>query len=295
MDRLGAMQMLVRIIETGSFSAASRQLKIGQPSVSKAIAQLEKHLGVRLLLRTTQGLTPTEAGQAFYQRAKRAIAEVEEAEAAARGASAGLVGKLRVSMTITFARLHVIPRLSSFLEHKPGIEIDLVMADDNIALVEEGVDLAIRMGTLVSSTFTGRRIGQSRRLVMATPDYVSRHGSPEKPSDLAHHQVYVIDNGSEPATSRFKRAGEEMAVSVGARVRLNTGEGVRSAVLAGLGVGIGSEWLFLPEMRSEQLVQLVGDWSLAPMDIWAVFANGRSANAKARAFADFIEEILKEI
>ena len=148
MDRLGAMEILVRVVETGSFSAASRQLKVGQPAVSKAIAQLEEHLGVRLLLRSTKGLTATQAGQLFYERAKRTIAEADEAEFAARAAAAGLTGRIRVSMTITFARLHIIPKLKTFLDQHPGIEIDLVMDDTNVALVEEGIDLAIRMGSL---------------------------------------------------------------------------------------------------------------------------------------------------
>ena len=291
MDRLGAMEMLVRVVETGSFSAASRQLKVGQPAVSKAIVQLEEHLGVRLLLRSTKGLTATEAGQIFYERAKRTIADVDEAEFAARGASAGLTGRLRISMTITFARLHVIPRLES----NPGIEIDLVMDDSNVALVEEGIDLAIRMGALADSTFTVRRIGQSRRLALATPTYVDRMGMPTTPAELTHREVFVIANGGEPATYRFRQDADEIAVPVSGRVRVNTGEGVRAAVLAGLGIGIGSEWLFSPELRSEQLVEVVSGWQLAPMDIWAVFANGRRAGAKARAFADFIEALLKAI
>lgn len=295
MDRLSAMEMLVRVVETGSFSAASRQLKVGQPSVSKAIAQLEDHLGVRLLLRSTKGLTPTEAGQLFYERAKRTIAEADEAEFAARGAGAGLTGRLRVSMTITFARLHVIPRLEAFLEQHPGIEIDLVMDDSNVHLVEEGIDLAIRMGSLADSTFTGRKIGQSRRVVLATPDYLARHGRPETPSELAEHQVFIIANRGDPPMCRFRRKGDEIAISVGGRVRVNTGEGVRSAILAGLGLGVGSEWLFSPEMRSGELIEVIDDWELAPMDIWSVFATGRKVGAKARAFSDFVEQVLREI
>jgi DNA-binding transcriptional LysR family regulator len=132
-------------------------------------------------------------------------------------------------------------------------------------------------------------------LVLATPEYIEFTGMPQTPADLAGREVFVIANGGEPATYRFRQGDDEVAVPVGSRVRVNTGEGVRAAVLSGLGIGIGSEWLFSPELRSGQLVEVVGGWELAPMDIWAVFATGRRAGAKARAFAAFVEGLLKEV
>jgi DNA-binding transcriptional LysR family regulator len=292
---LSAMEMLIRVVETGSFSAASRQLKVGQPAVSKAIAQLEERLGVRLLLRSTKGLTATEAGQVFYQRAKRTVAEADEAELLARGEAAGLTGRLRVSMTISFARLHIIPKLETFLAQHPGIEIDIVMDDTNLALVEEGIDLAIRMGPLADSTFTGRKIGRSRRLVLGAPDYIDKFGRPTTPNELSEHQVFIIANRGDPPMCRFRNGSDEVSLSVGGRVRVNTGEGVRAAVLAGLGLGVGSEWLFSPEIRSGELVEVIADWQLAPMDIWAVFATGPRVGAKARALAEFVEQVLNEL
>src|SRR6201995_526098 len=144
-DRLSAMEAFVRVVETGSFSGAARQLRIGQPAVSKAIAQIEERLGVRLLIRTTHGLSPTESGRNFYDRAKRAMVEVEEADLAARGAGAGLSGRLRVCAAVTFARLHVMPQLPAFLEQHPSLDVDVVLDDRNIDLVEAGVDVALRM------------------------------------------------------------------------------------------------------------------------------------------------------
>src|ERR1700761_690443 len=146
MNRFAAMEAYVRVMETGSFSSAARQLQVGQPAVSKLIAQLEERLGVRLLLRSTHGLTPTEAGQGFYERAKRALDEADEADLAARGAAATLSGRLRISAAVTFARLHVVPRLPQFLASHPELEVEVVLDDRNIDLVDEGIDIALRMG-----------------------------------------------------------------------------------------------------------------------------------------------------
>ena len=148
MDRLAAMEAFVRVIEAGSFSGAAKQLHLGQPAVSKAIAQLEDRLGVRLLLRSTHGSAPTDAGRSFYERAKRAIEEAEEAELTARGAAATLSGRLRVCAAATFARLHVIPRLPTFLAAHPALDVDIVMQDGDIDLVETGIDVALRISPL---------------------------------------------------------------------------------------------------------------------------------------------------
>ena len=144
MDRLGAMETFVYVVETGSFSAAARRLNIGQPAVSKTIAQLESRLAVRLLLRSTRGLTPTEAGLAFFERAKRAIEEANEADNAARGAASGLTGNLRICAAVTFGRLHIVPHLGPFLDQNPDLNIDLMLDDRNVNLVEDGIDIALR-------------------------------------------------------------------------------------------------------------------------------------------------------
>ena len=160
MDRYQAMLTLVRVVETGSFSAAARQLNVGQPAVSKTIAQLEGRLQVSLLIRSTHGLTPTEAGQRFYERAKTALQEADEAELAARGAGAGLSGCLRVSAATTFARIHIIPLLPHFLEHHPELEIDVILDDRVIDLVAEGIDISLRMGALPDSSAVARKLAQ---------------------------------------------------------------------------------------------------------------------------------------
>lgn len=163
MDRYQAMSTLVRVVETGSFSAAARQLNVGQPAVSKTIAQLEARLQVSLLIRSTHGLTPTEAGQRFYERAKAALQEADEAELAARGAGAGLSGCLRVSAATTFARLHIVPLLPRFLEQHPDLEIDVILDDRIIDLVAEGVDVSLRMGALPDSAAIARKLATGAR------------------------------------------------------------------------------------------------------------------------------------
>ena len=148
MNRLAAMEAFVRVIDTGSFSSAARQLRVGQPAISKAIAQLENRLGVRLLLRSTHGLTSTEAGQNFYEHARRSIEEADEADLAARGAGATLSGRLRICAAVTFARLHVVPHLARFLAENPALDVEVVLDDRNVDLIEAGIDVAIRMSEL---------------------------------------------------------------------------------------------------------------------------------------------------
>lgn len=187
MDRLAAMQTFIRVVDTGSFSAAARQLNIGQPAVSKTIAQLEDRLGVRLLTRSTRGLTPSEAGLRFYERARRSLEEADEAELAARGEGAGLTGVLRVSAATTFARLHIVPELQEFLADHPGLEMELILDDRVIDLVEEGVDVSFRMGDLADSSATARRLASSPRIVLGAPASKApyKHKKPCKNNEIS--------------------------------------------------------------------------------------------------------------
>jgi DNA-binding transcriptional LysR family regulator len=203
MDRMAAMETFVRVVDAGSFSSAAKQLRVGQPAISKTIAQLEKRLGVRLLLRSTHGLKPTEAGRNFYQRARRAIEAADEAELAARGAAASLSGRLRICAPVTFARLHVMPRLDLFLAEHPALEVDVLLSEANKDLIGEGIDVALRLGQLADSSFTARRIGQSRRRVIGSPSYFEAMGIPKTPADLAKHRAVVYDQPAGGTTWTF--------------------------------------------------------------------------------------------
>jgi DNA-binding transcriptional LysR family regulator len=288
-DRLTAMEAFVRVVDAGSFSGAAKQLRLGQPAVSKAIAQLEERLGVRLLLRSTHGLTPTEAGWNFYERATRAIEEADEAELAARGSAGTLSGRLRICGPLTFTRLHVMPSLSTFLAEHPSLDIDVVLDDRDIDLIAAGIDVALLIGRLADSAVTARKIGQCQRRVIGTPAYFAQRRVPQTPVDLLAHQAIVYAQRDGGATWAFRQGSSETTVTVSGRLRVSAGEGIREGVLGGLGVAVVSEWLFAPELKSGMVHAVLADWLLPPVDLWAVFPTGRRASAKARAFASFVE------
>ncbi|MCF8481858.1 MAG: LysR family transcriptional regulator [Rhodospirillum sp.] len=287
MDRLQAMTAFVRVVETGSFSGAARHIGVGQPAISKTIAQLEDRLQVRLLVRSTHGLTPTDAGVRFYERARMVIQEADEAELEARGAGAGLNGRLRVSAATTFARLLVVPRLPAFLAQHPDLEIDIVLDDRVIDLVSEGIDVALRMGQLSDSSAVARRLAQGRRSVIATPAYLERAGTPFVPADLAAHEAIVYSQLEN--SWMFRKDGTEASVAIRGRVRVSAAEGIRAAVLADMGLTVNSDWMFAPELETGAVIRVLEDWELPPVDLWAVFPTGRLASAKARAFVEFVE------
>jgi len=290
MDRFQAMATFVRVVETGSFSAAARQLRVGQPAVSKTIAQLENWLQVRLLARSTHALAPTHAGLRFYERARLALQEMEEAELEARGAGAGLSGRLRVSAATTFARLMIVPRLPEFLARHPALDIDLLLDDRVIDLVSEGIDVSLRMGALADSTAIARKVATGGRSVVATPAYLARAGAPAEPAEFARHQAVVYSQLEDAWT--FRRGAAEVTVALRGRLRVSAAEGARAAVLADMGLAVTSEWMFSPELASGEVTRLLPEWTLPPIDLWALFPTGRLASAKARAFVDFIEGVL---
>ena len=235
------MQTFIKVIETGSFSAAARQLRVGQPAVSKTVAQLEERLGLSLLLRSSRSFSATEAGQIFYEHAKLAIAQVDEAELAARGAGAGLTGRLRVSAGVTFARLEIVPNLGAFLTQHPKLEIELILDDRNVDLVGEGIDVALRMGALADSTLSARKIAATRRRVVGTPAYFARAGLPHAPADLADHEAVIYTQRGGGAAWTFVRDGVEESVALSGRIRTTAAEAVREAVLADLGLAVASD------------------------------------------------------
>ena len=292
MDRLAALEIFVRVVDTGSFSAVARDQGIGQPAVSKAVVQLETWLGVSLLLRSTRSVVPTEAGRVFYERARRTIEEAEEAVLAARGSGYGLSGRLRVSTSVCFGRLHVIPRLSEFLAEHPDLEIELVLDDRQVDLVNEGIDVALRMGPMPDSNMTARRIAEGRRVVVATPAYLQRHGTPSSPRELIGHQAIIYSGRAGWTSWTFRKADEAVTVELQGRLKMTAAEGLREAVNRDMGFTIASEWNFWPELKSGKVVALLQDWDLPSTHLSAVYPTGRLASAKARAFASFVERIV---
>lgn len=294
MDRMTAMETFVAVVESGSFSAAARRLNVGQPAVSKSVAQLEERLATRLLLRSTRGLNTTDAGQRFYEHARVAIEEADEAENAAKQSSESVSGRLRVSAAPTFARLHVMPALKRFLDQHPQLEIDIVLDDRHIDLLEEGMDVSLRMGSLDDSGMTARRISRSPRLVVGTPAYFEEAGVPETPADLSRHQAIVYSQRGGGESWSFSQNGAETAVVVSGRVRVSAAEGIRTAVLGHMGLAIASQWMFSPELANGRVRAVLTDWQLPPVDLWAVFPAGRLVTSRARAFVAFVESVLAE-
>jgi DNA-binding transcriptional LysR family regulator len=293
MDRLAAMEAFVVVVDTGSFSAAARRLNVGQPAVSKLVAQLEDRLGVKLLVRTTRGLTATEAGLNYYERARRMIEEVDEAELAARGAGSGLTGRLRICGAVTFARIHLMPHLPEFLARHPELEMEVVLDDRNIDLVQEGIDVALRMGRLSDSSLTARRIASGRHVVVGTPAYFEQTGEPTAPGDLAAHQAVIYDQEGGGWDWTFQRDDAEIAVTLKGRLRVSAAEGVRAAILANAGIAVASEWMFSPEIADRTVKVVLQDWELPRIDLWAVFPAGRTATTKARTFTQFVQEVMR--
>ena len=295
MDRLRDMETFVRVVETGSFSAAARDLDLGQPAVSKTIAALEERLGARLLVRSTRQLSATDAGMAFYERASRAIAEVNEAEAAAQGVGAGLEGRLRISSPVTFARLHVVPQLGAFLDAHPKVRLELVMDDRMVDLVAENIDAALRLGTLTDSALQARKLAQTDRVAVASPAYLTRKGVPSTPADLLEHHGIIYGQNAGGQAWVFRRGTSEIALRLQTRLTFSAAEGVREAVLAGQGFAIASRWLFAPELATGEVIPVLQDWVLPPMELWVIYPSGRLTSSKARAFIEWFEGVMRKV
>lgn len=290
MDRLHAMEVFVRVIETGSFSAAARDLRMGQPAVSKLVAALEDRLQVRLLVRSTRQLRPSEAGQAFYERALRTLVEADDADNAARGEGASLEGRLRVCASVTFARLHMVPRIAAFLDAHPNLRLDLVMDDRYVDLLEENIDVALRAGELSDSSLTARKVASCERYVVASPAYLARKGTPFSPADLLAHNAIVYTHGLVAEEWHFRRGASETSVRVPIRLSCSAAEGVREAVIAGLGLAISSRWMMAPELAQGLVIPVLTEWKLPTADLWAIYPSGKRPTAKARAFVNWFAE-----
>jgi DNA-binding transcriptional LysR family regulator len=288
LDRWLAVRAFIRVVETGSLSAAARSLKVGQPAVSKAVAALERHLGSQLLLRSTRRTVVTEAGSRYYEVAKPAFDSLEEAEQITRGNASGIVGVLRVAAPVTFGRLHVVPALGPFLDANPRLQLEFVLDDRSVDVVEERIDVALRVGAIRQASLIARRLSTAPRLVVASPAYLARRGTPSTPGDLLAHDVVIYtqrDGGNEWT---FRSGTANTSVRIPERLSMTAAEGVRAAVLAGLGLTIASRWMFGPELASGAVLAVLTEYQLDPIDLWAVLPS-RRAPARARAFIDFVQ------
>ncbi|MBR0842011.1 LysR family transcriptional regulator [Bradyrhizobium liaoningense] len=288
-DRLQELTVFVRAAESGSFSKAARELGLSQPSVSRIIGELETRLGVKLLLRTTRRITVTDAGALFLTRAREVLADIEDAEDAARGVDS-LRGTLRITMPIMYGTRHIIPQLPKFLRAHPLLRVELSVADERQDLVVEGTDVAIRLGPLSDSGFGARKLATLPRFLVAAPSYLAERGTPKRPADLASHDCIFGPGLFGRTTWSFTRNGAETSVDVHGRITTDSGPGVFASVLAGFGIAMTSPVMAGPEIASGTLVPLLKSYKLAPVEVYAVFPAGPRPSTKVRALVDFLAD-----
>ncbi|MGL5114602.1 MAG: LysR family transcriptional regulator [Beijerinckiaceae bacterium] len=289
-DILVLFQTFIRVVEAGSFTAVATERNTSQPTISRQIAALEEHLGCLLFQRTTRSLTMTDDGRVFYEHARRTIEAAAEAESVVGRRKGKPSGKLRIAASVVFGRLHIIPRLPRFMARFPDIEIDLLMNDGFSDLVEEGIDLSVRVGLITDGGLIARRIGTTRRAVVATPDYIARRGTPGTPDDLRHHDCIIYSRLATGENWNFAGPDGPVTVPVKGRFHVNNTEGVRAAVLEGLGIGYVPVWHFTNrEIETGKLAVLLQDFTPPAQPISAVYPSRRFLALKVRAMIDFLD------
>jgi DNA-binding transcriptional LysR family regulator len=289
MDRLGAMEAFVRVVEAGSFVRAADRLGLSTSSLSRLVAELEQHLGARLLNRTTRRLSLTESGQAYYERCVTLLADLAEAEALAGQSAAQARGTVRLTCSYNMAEQRVAPAIATFVRTHPAVRFELVVSDRIVDLVDEGFDLAIRVGPVGSERLVARRLGSMRLVLCAAPSYLERHPPPRRPADLANHNVLTYAYSASPRLWRFTGPdGGVEEVKVSGSLHANSGDALRAAALGGLGVINEPEFLLDAALRSGGLVRLLPDHTGGGGDIWAVYPSRRHLSLKVRLFVDHI-------
>jgi DNA-binding transcriptional LysR family regulator len=286
------LSVFVRAAETGSFSRVAREFHLSQPSVSRMVASLEARLGVKLLLRTTRQVAPTDAGSVYLERARQILGDLDDAAHAARGTDS-LHGMLRIAMSGAFGHREVIPRLPSFLKQHPQLKLELLISDRTDDLVAEGVDMALRLGRLGDSQFGARLLAKAPRFVVASPIYLAEHGIPETLADLAKHECIVGPSLSAHAGWSFTRSGAVTSVAVEGQVRVETAEGIIASVKASLGITVASLWMCRAELERGEISRILPEYELDPVELHAVYPAGRRPSPKVRAISDYLAKELK--
>jgi DNA-binding transcriptional LysR family regulator len=289
MDQFAAMRAFARVVELGSFARSAERLGLSTSAVSRQVADLEAHLDVRLLNRTTRRLSLTEAGQAYYERCVQLLADLDEADASVRPATVVPKGLLRLTSGVTFGERCLAPAIAEFAATHPQLAFDLDLSDRTVDLVDEGFDLAIRIGSLGAQAMVARRIGWTRLICCASPAYLERRGVPQEPEDLLQHECLGYAYGSPPNVWTFDAPdGAPRTVRVPARHRANSGRLLASLAVAGMGIAREPDFIVAPEVRSGALVPLLAEFPSPRSPIAAVYPSRRHLSAKVRAFVDFL-------
>jgi DNA-binding transcriptional LysR family regulator len=290
-DHLAAMAVFARVVEAGSFSEAARALGLSKSAVSKQVGRLEDRLGTRLMNRTTRQLSLTEAGTAFYEHCRQLVADAEAAESAVTHLAAAPRGTLRVNAPMSFGQLHVAPALPDFLAAYPELSVEMQLNDRTVDLIEEGFDLAIRIGRLSDSSLIARRLAPMRRVVCAAPAYVERHGRPAHPRDLKHHECLIYSYLSSGREWRFQGPEGELRVPIQGRLEVNNGDALLAAAREGFGLVMLPTFLCADDLRAGRLEQVLADYCEpegVAGGVHAVFPASRNLSPKVRVFVDYL-------
>lgn len=286
-DRFFSLQLFARVARTGSFSVAGREFGISQPTASRMVAALEKKIGVALLTRSTRAVTLTEAGADYLIRIETILAQLDEADHAARG-TGELRGVLRIAMSASFAVRTLMPILSRFADQHPALRLEFNLHDHRQDLVGDAVDVAVRIGTLNDSSLIAKKIGVNPRVLVASPDYLERHGRPQVPGDLVNHTVVVGPAGRGMEGWSFSKDGKTTSVRVDGRYIVNAAEGATSAAVNGLGIVSCGFMGVMAELRAGDLVRVLDDWEMGQVDVNIILPAGKATKPSARAFTDWL-------
>ncbi|HBU30411.1 MAG: LysR family transcriptional regulator [Thiobacillus sp. GWE1_62_9] len=295
MDALSDVAVFVQVINSGSFTATADKLGLSKSVVSKYVSRLEDRLGARLLNRTTRRLSLTEVGRAFFERSARGLLEIEEAEAEVSRLQGAPRGELRISSPMSFGILHIAPKLPAFQALYPELTVDMVLDDRKVDLLDEGVDLAIRIGDLPDSTLVARRLGLCRHVVCGAPDYFTRHGIPKVPEDLARHAALVFRYHDSPNEWHFVAPdGSDRSVTLAYRLRMNNSLALREAALQGAGITLTPTFVVGADIRAGRLQAVLTDYMAREVSIHAVYPQRKHLSPKIRAFVEFMTEQIQD-
>ena len=294
MDRLQAIEIFVKVAELKSFSAAAAALDLSRTLVSDRVRDLETELGVRLLQRTTRRVALTESGAAFLERVRVGLSALEEAAAEASSLSVEPRGLLRINAALSFGFRHLAPAVGSFLQLHPNVRIELVLNDRLVDLIEEKVDVAIRIGNLRSSTAIARKLASCRMLLCAAPAYIKRHGAPKRPSDLKAHTCFSYSYLQDGEDWKFVRGREKTQVRIASRLRSNNGDAVAEVAASGAGIVLQPDIIPGPLIRQGRLVEILPGWRAAEYGIYALYPPTQFVPAKSRAFLDHLARAFAE-
>ena len=291
MDRFQALTVFARVVELGSFARAAERLDLSTSAVSRHVAELEAHLAVRLLNRTTRRLSLTESGRAFFERCVQLLADLDEAEQAVSAAAVVPRGTLKLTCSITFGIRHIAAAIAAFAQRYPDVRFEIELSDRAVDIVEEGLDLAIRIGAIGSQALIARRIGTTQMVCYAAPSYLSAHGTPATPDDLTRHACLTYAYSAAGNVWSFREPnGREHTVRVGGIAHANNGQMLAALATAGMGIAYEPDFIIAPELRAGLVVPLLAGYTPQSSGIFAVYPSRRHLSAKVRAFVDFLVE-----